>query len=135
MLEFELKRIYFGDTFTIGELTAGGEFISHILEDRCRPRGEKIFGQTAIPEGIYDIQFTYSPRFKKSMPELMDVPNFSGVRIHSGNSSKDTEGCLIPGIWDMKSDWVSESRAHTQKIYELIQAAQNTARIKIWSVL
>ena len=58
----------------------------------------KIPGSTAIPNGTYEIRDTYSPRFKRMMLEVIGVPGFQGIRIHSGNTVDDTEGCLIPGL-------------------------------------
>ena len=57
----------------------------------------KVKGMTAIPEGRYLMRFTYSPKFGKRMFQLMDVPLFDGIRIHSGNSVKDTQGCILVG--------------------------------------
>lgn len=57
----------------------------------------KVKGMTAIPEGRYLMRFTYSPKFGKRLFQLMDVPLFDGIRIHSGNSVKDTQGCILVG--------------------------------------
>jgi hypothetical protein len=74
-----------------------GEFECFILEDRLRPTGIKVPGETAIPQGRYEIQHTYSPRFRRNLPLLINVPGFEGIRIHPGNKAVDTEGCLLPG--------------------------------------
>lgn len=88
---------------TIGELTLGGVLVCHILEDVIREvPGEpvaswKVKGETAIPAGRYKVVITHSPRFKRLLPLLLDVPGFEGIRIHTGNTADHTEGCLIPG--------------------------------------
>jgi hypothetical protein len=57
----------------------------------------KEYGRTAIPTGRYPIAYTYSPRFKKHLPLLLQVPAFEGIRIHAGNTHRDTSGCLLLG--------------------------------------
>ena len=57
----------------------------------------KVKARTAIPTGDYDISLTMSQRFKRVLPLLENVKGFSGIRIHSGNTSEDTEGCLLVG--------------------------------------
>lgn len=57
----------------------------------------KVYGETAIPTGTYSVTYTYSTRFKKYMPLINNVKGFDGIRIHSGNTAKDTLGCIIVG--------------------------------------
>ena len=83
---------------------------------------EKVYGKTCIPNGTYTVVLSYSNRFKRVLPELLDVPHFLGIRIHSGNSSKDTEGCIILGT-KSKGDWVTASRVAFNKVYVLLQKA------------
>lgn len=83
---------------------------------------KKIKGKTAIPRGYYDVRITYSQKYKKMMPLVVDVPAFSGIRLHSGNSAKDTEGCILFGKND-KVGWISDSRYWTNKIYNEIERA------------
>jgi hypothetical protein len=66
------------------------------LEDK--ERTVKIPGKTAIPTGVYKMSKTVSPRFKRNMVLLENVPNFSGIRVHPGNTVEDTEGCLLLGL-------------------------------------
>ena len=83
---------------TLGRLAVNGTFECYTLEDFVRPPGlRKVWGQTAIPAGRYEVAITYSTRFHEFMPELLHVPNFEGIRIHSGNTAADTAGCLLTG--------------------------------------
>lgn len=101
-----LDRRYCKKEYTIGNLYIDGVFYCNILEDTVRDFNKngifdcgevKIKGNTAIPYGEYDIIVTYSPKFKRELPILLNVPAFEGIRIHRGNTNKDTEGCLLPG--------------------------------------
>ena len=89
---------------TIGELLSDEARICFILEDEIREvEGQsvsewKIKGQTAIPSGTYEIVFQNSPRFGPDTMTLLDVPGFEYIRIHGGNVSGDTEGCLLTGL-------------------------------------
>ena len=113
-MELVLKRIAKKNTYTIGRLslslkpllkeregnTAKDIYLCDTLEPTWRDyaHGEKkIKGCSAIPEGRYAVVITYSPRFKQWLPLLLGVPNFSGIRIHAGNTAKDTEGCILVG--------------------------------------
>ena len=97
-MKLTLKRNFKGPDYTIGKLYIDGHYFCDTLEDTVRPIGEKIKGKTAIPAGDYKVIKSYSPRFKKILPEILDVPGFSGVRIHAGNTAKDTDGCLLLGL-------------------------------------
>lgn len=125
-MELTLNRIFLGGSATIGELLINDKHLCDTIEDRVRPEGEKVYGKTAIPEGTYEVKLTHSPRFKKILPEILNVPNFSGIRIHTGNSSKDTEGCIIVGTWDgEKEDWVGSSKIAFDKLMSLLEEATN----------
>lgn len=125
-MELALNRIFLGSSATIGELLINDKYLCDTLEDRVRPEGEKVYGKTAIPEGTYEVKLTHSPRFKKILPEILNVPNFSGIRIHTGNSSKDTEGCILVGTWDgEKEDWVGNSKIAFDKLMPLLEEATN----------
>ena len=125
-MELKLNRIFLGSSATIGELLVNDKHLCDTLEDRVRPEGEKVYGKTAIPEGTYEVKLTHSPRFKKTLPEILNVPNFSGIRIHTGNSSKNTEGCILVGTWDgEKEDWVGNSRIAFDELMALLEEATN----------
>ena len=95
-MEITLKRTKLTNEFTLGSVSIDGVHFCYCVEDAVRD--VKIHGKTAIPYGRYKVILNMSNRFKKIMPLLIDVPNYEGVRIHSGNSALDTEGCLILGM-------------------------------------
>jgi len=131
-MELILNRKIKTDKSTIGELSINGVHECYILEDVDRglksdmPIKEisklKIHGVTAIPKGRYKIIITWSNRFKKQLPLLVNVLGFAGIRIHSGNAPKDTEGCLLPGTAYSK-DFVSESKIAFNKLFDKIKIA------------
>jgi len=94
-MELLLKRKWKTDNETIGELYVNGKFECYTLEDV--ERVVKIKNETAIPKGKYKLIITYSNRFKRNLPLLLNVPNFEGIRIHSGNTNHDTQGCILVG--------------------------------------
>lgn len=101
MLRFLLVREIKNDKQTHGRLFKIGkddkrDFICYTLEDK--ERLVKVKGETAIPTGKYTVIVTMSPRFKKELPLILNVPEFSGVRIHGGNTEKNTEGCVLVGM-------------------------------------
>lgn len=126
-MNISLLRHYFTEKSTIGELLIDDKFECWILEDVARALGVKIKGATCIPQGQYLIKITYSNRFKKLLPIIWNEDNFtvsdlngaswSGIRIHSGNDSQDTEGCLLPGNQRIK-DRVINSVAAFNPLYE-----------------
>jgi len=132
-VEFLLKRKHFTELSTIGELFVHGRYICDILEDKDRGLDEshdikaiiaaKVYGHTAIPTGRYEIMITYSPKYKKDVPEVTNVKGWKGIRIHSGNVPDHTEGCLIPGIKDSAPDKVMMSKDATAKVNTIIKVA------------
>lgn len=138
-MKLTLKRIALRSTYTIGRLYVDGNYFCDTLEDTVRDlnkngkfdNGEKkVYGKTAIPYGTYEIKWTYSPRFKKYTPQLMNVPQFEGIRIHSGNSSDHTEGCLLLGE-NKKVGMVLNSRATIAKFYPIIKKACAKGKVTI----
>lgn len=109
-MKLELFRIKFSDRTTQGELWVDGKTECWTLEDKRRdPWEPKIPGETAIPEGEYKVVLDHSYRFNRTMPHILDVPEFEGIRIHPGNTEYDTNGCILVGlsrspdrVWDSK---------------------------------
>ena len=124
-MKLVLKRDFFTTESTIGVLSIDGDFQCFILEDvdrKLEAGGKKIYGQTAIPRGIYPVSISYSPRFRKPLPLLSGVPGFEGIRIHSGNTAADTEGCLIVGA-SRTLNRVNTSRDAFSRLFTRIKAA------------
>jgi hypothetical protein len=95
-MDLLLQRRSSSDGCTLGQLFVDGRAQCFTLEDVVRA-GPKLAGMTAIPFGRYQIIITKSQRFGKMLPLLLGVPGFEGVRIHSGNTAADTEGCILVG--------------------------------------
>lgn len=114
-----------GDSCTHGKLYVNGVFECFTLEDKDRKLesgGEKIYGQTAIPRGSYEIIINFSQRFKRDLPLLLNVAGFSGVRIHAGNTSEDTEGCILVGS-SRGDQRVNNSRVAFNKLFDQLDEA------------
>ncbi|MDR2644388.1 MAG: DUF5675 family protein, partial [Endomicrobium sp.] len=73
-----------------------------------------------IPAGTYKIALVWSNKFQRELPELLNVPKRAAIRIHRGNSVKDTQGCILVGISD-KAGWLRNSAKYEQKIVGLIK--------------
>ena len=138
-MKLTLKRIALKPTYTIGRLYIDNNYFCDTLEDTVRDlnkngkfdNGEKkVYAKTAIPYGTYEIKWTYSPRFKKYTPQLMSVPSFEGIRIHAGNTSADTEGCLILGE-NKQVGKVLNSRVTINKFYSIIKKACSKGKVTI----
>lgn len=101
MMTLILERVYKKPAYTIGKLYINDLYFCDTLEDVVRDIAAdgsgKVYGATAIPAGQYEVKLTYSPRFKRVLPLLCNVPFFTGVRIHAGNTANDTEGCILVG--------------------------------------
>lgn len=119
---------------TISSLYVDGVWECYILEDTFRGDGSKVNGATAIPAGLYPVIIDMSTRFKRLMPRVLDVPGFTGIRIHPGNVAVDTEGCLLPGRLKGVTS-VSESRLAYVALFEKLQdALRNEEKVflRIW---
>jgi hypothetical protein len=115
-----LKRDTFTDKSTIGKLFIDGEFECFTLEDVVRET--KVYGATAIPVGTYRVIVDFSNHFQKDLPHVLDVPGFEGVRIHCGNTDKDTEGCILLGR-TRGEDFIGESKLAFAAFFPSLQSA------------
>lgn len=142
-MKLTLKRIFTCPDYTIGHLYIDDIYICDTLEDTDRGldnnmsekeiASKKIKGTTAIPTGTYKVLMNIlSPRFSKveyykricggKVPRLENVKGFSGVLIHTGNSAKHTEGCLLLGYNKIKGA-VVDSRKAFETVYNKLDIA------------
>ena len=124
MKKLTLKRIAKKADYTIGRLEdENGNRICDTLEPTWRnyKGGElKVPRKSAVPEGTYPVVITKSWKFGKYLPLLVGVPGFEGIRIHSGNTSKDTEGCILVGQ-NLEKGKVLMSRITLERLMKLIE--------------
>lgn len=123
-MEIKIDRFFFGDTYTIGRLSIDGKYYCDTLEDKVRDLSKeaKVMHQTAIPAGTYKVIVNVSPRFKRELPRLLDVPHFDGILIHRGNTAADTSGCILVGENKEKGK-VINSTPYEVELTKLIKAA------------
>ena len=127
-MKLRLERFEYGSTYTIGRFYIDGVYHSFSLEDVVR-KGDKVYGQTAIPTGTYSVIIDLSARFRKQLPHVLNVPNFKGVRIHPGNTSKDTEGCILLGTTWTGGDFISNSKVAFNSFFEKLKEAKTATLV------
>lgn len=128
-LKLKIKREPHTD-YTVGKLYVNDIFECFTLEDVIRD--VKIYGETAIPYGKYKVTINQSPRFKRALPHILNVPNFQGIRIHTGNKTADTEGCILVGTMRTKDGMVLNSKIAFDKLFEkMLIAFKNKTPITI----
>lgn len=134
-MKLTLVTKFEGPNYTIGDLLINGNFFCNTLEDAVRKLTDlnhdgdyddidegKIYGQTAIPRGVYKVILSYSGRFKRILPILLNVTGFEGIRIHSGNTAADTLGCILVGD-NTEKGMVLGSRIKETALIRMMQVA------------
>ena len=134
-MDMYLKRVAKKEGYTIGwlYLSMDGPKFCDTLEPTWRDYkngARKIKGKSAIPEGRYAVVISFSPKMKKWLPILLGVPNFQGVRIHAGNTAKDTEGCILLGENTVKG-MVLNSRIWVERLKREIAKAKDNGEA-VW---
>ena len=140
-MQIFLNREIFTDTCTIGKLLIPeSDLTLYTLEDFDRNLYQqtplqdimraKVFGETAIPYGTYEVAITFSNRFKKLMPQILDVPGFAGIRIHAGNFHTETEGCPLVGM-KAGDNMIYRSRVAYSKLFPILQQACSKEKVFI----
>lgn len=124
-MRLKVERLYLKSEYTIGKLYLDGKYFCDTLEDRVRDltREKKVPGQTAIPAGHYEVVVNISPRFRRKLPRLLNVPGFDGILIHRGNTVEDTSGCILVGENRERGKVMNSSRYELQ-LTEILERAQ-----------
>ena len=125
-MNLKLVRNFPTTECVIGELFINDQFECYTLEDVERP--VKLAGITAIPRGNYEVVITFSERFQKPLPLLLDVPNYAGVRIHPGNNAANTDGCILPGKGKAINE-VTERQDAFADLFQKLDAASKVEKI------
>jgi hypothetical protein len=133
-----LKRRFKGESYTIGSLYIDGKYFCDTIEDRDRGLRQdmslakiletKVMHKTAIPTGVYSVIVNMSPSKKRMLPRLSDVPGFSGILIHRGNTEDDSSGCILVGENKVKGK-VINSTQYENRLVEILTDAQNQNEI------
>ena len=93
----------------------------------------KIKGSSAIPEGRYAVVISWSPKMQQWLPILLGVPMFTGIRIHAGNTSADTEGCILVDE-NRKVGMVVNSRIWLKRLKDRIVEAKDRGEA-VWMTI
>lgn len=146
IVNVELRTVAQNNKYTIGKLYIDGKYYCDTIEDTVRDlpekcpytvKGqackckEKVYAKTAIPAGIYEIKMTYSNKFKRVLPLLMDVPHFIGIRIHRGNTEIDSAGCIIIGENKVKGKVINSTQYEVDIVKKFNKYVQEGKKILI----
>ena len=136
-----VKRIAKRPTYTIGKMYLDGKYFCDTLEDTDRNISQstpldtikkvKLPNNTAIPTGTYKVIVNVSPKFKRLLPRLLNVPGFDGVLIHRGNTDKDTSGCILIGENKVVGKVINSTGYETKLVSILNKAQDNKENITI----
>lgn len=142
-MKIEIQRVVMNDERTLGGMFINGQYICDTLEDVDRHLEDyinnpeegkkvKIYGQTAIPRGTYNVSNYWWAKHKAYYPWVQDVPFFSGILIHAGNTEKDSLGCILVGSLNEHGTALVNSRAAMAKVRQLIMEAEKPITITIY---
>lgn len=132
-MKLELKRHFLGESYTIGSLSIDGKKFCDTLEDKVRDLNKtgvfdgdekKVYADTAIPYGTYNVVVDYSPKFKRELPRLQNVKHFEGILIHRGNTAEDSAGCILVGENKVKGKVVN-STPYEKELVRILKEAQD----------
>ena len=138
-MRLTVERKWRKEEYTIGILYVDGVRLCNTLEDAVRQ--EKVYGKTAIPKGTYRVLMnTVSPKFEGRtwskpyggiVPRLRNVPNFTNVLLHVGNTAADTDGCILVGDNTEKGKLTNSTNRYFELMGKLLRAALSGESIDI----
>lgn len=129
-MQLSLQRRNHNDEATVGTLFVDGCMVCHTLEDQPQANG-KVYGETRIPAGTYNIIPRHHGRFYNSynarwghpfVLELVGVPGFTDILIHTGNTDDHTEGCILVGL-SLNGFTIGKSRDAYVKLFNMVKEA------------
>lgn len=126
-------------TGTLSKVYIDNYYICDILEDVVReipgaPVAQwKVYGQTAIPSGIYRLALQTSGRFGPNTLTLLGVDGFKDIRIHGGNTDVETLGCLLPGSRNSE-DTVASSQIALRALHSIIDPVIRSGEEVLWEI-
>lgn len=132
-MELRIKRRFFAETYTIGTLYVNGERFSDTLEDKNRDLNKngwfdgnekKVPSETAIPFGTYSVIVNRSPKLKRDLPRLQNVPHFEGILIHRGANASHSAGCILVGENKVKGGLIN-GQQYEEKLTKICKQAQD----------
>lgn len=139
-MKLRLVRRFFADTYTVGTLYINDVRFCDTLEDKNRDLNKngkfdggekKVYSETAIPFGAYEVVLTRSPKFGRDLPRLLNVPGFEGVLIHRGNTPKDTAGCILVGENKAKGKVLNSTKYEVELVKRCREAQLRKEKIII----
>jgi hypothetical protein len=140
-MELKLQRRFSGEGYTIGSLYIDNKYFCDTLEDADRGltqsmpleeiRRKKVLHETAIPTGMYKVIVNLSPAKRRMLPRLSDVPGFSGILIHRGNTKRDSSGCILVGENKVKGKVINSTQYEKRLVEILTQAQERDEEIRI----
>lgn len=140
-MKLRLERRYAGPKYTIGFLFINGIYFCDTIEDKVRdfnkdgdlldPGEDKVYAETAIPYGKYDVELSMSPKFKRLLPMVLNVRHFTGIRIHRGNTAKDSAGCILPGENKVKGRVINSTQYEKEIVKRMREATKRGEPIDI----
>ena len=141
-MDINIFRFDEAPDYTIGLLYCNDEFLCYTLEDEYR--NEKVYGETRISEGTYEIELRkiggFHERYKKRFPKIhkgmlhvKNVPEFTHVLFHIGNSDEDTAGCILVGKGaDSETGVISKSKiAYIEFYLRCLEALSNGEKLTL----